>query len=75
VANAEWGEGVWRPGPVTDLDISWGVHVEFDSAVPDFLINGGIASFWDEEGVLLLVQITGPETYVIGGPGLDERLH
>lgn len=71
VAEADWDDAAWRPGPVTDLDISWGVHVEFESRIPDFLINGGIASYWSDEGLILLVQISGPETYLIAGPGLD----
>jgi hypothetical protein len=58
-ADADWSELAWRVGPVTDYEISWGVHVEADeAAIPDFLINTRIVGEWTRNGLVLLVQIT-----------------
>ena len=74
VRGADWSEFAWEIGPVTNYDISWGVHGETDVVgIPDFLINAEIVSEWSDVGLLLLVQITGENTYEVAGRGLDTR--
>lgn len=75
VAAADWSEFEWDIGPVTNHDISWGVHVLIEEeSVPDFLVNRGIAGGWDGSGIVLLVQIPSVGGYWIAGQGLDTRL-
>lgn len=77
VARADWSRMDWQIGTVTDLDISWGVHVEVDAArVPAFLIDRGIVSGGPESPmIVLLVQIPGDAgDYLIAARGLDVDL-
>lgn len=75
VNDADWSAFEWRIGPVTDYEISWGVHVEVDpEAAPDFLIESGLASEYDGGGLVLLIQFPEPGAYVVAGPGMDTDL-
>ena len=75
VRSADWADFTWRIGPVTDLEISWGVHVESEpEQIPTFLIDRGIAGGWDDQGMLLLVQIASEEQFLIAAQGMDTRL-
>ena len=72
VIGAEWSEVRWEFGPVTDLDISWGVHVRVDEETfPPFLVERGIAAGWDGFGIVLHVQTPEGNSYLIAGQGLD----
>jgi len=74
VTSADWRAFDWAIGPVTDYDISWGVHVEVEpDAIPEFLIDRRLAAPYDNEGIILLVQFTG-DRYVIAGQALDTDL-
>lgn len=77
VESADWSRMAWQMGPVTDLDISWGVHAIVDAAaVPVFLVAREIvAGGPDSDMIVLLVQIPGElRDYLIAAQGLDERL-
>jgi hypothetical protein len=74
VDTADWSRMVWQMGTVTDLDISWGVHVEVNAAtVPPFLVEREIVTGGPESPtIILLVQIPGdPGNYLIAARGLD----
>ena len=72
VLSAHWPRVSWDFSTVTDLDISWGVHVETGDSFPDFLVRAGIAGEWTD-GIVLLVQFV-DDRYFIAGQGLDEDL-
>ena len=74
VDMADWSRMVWQMGAVSDLDISWGVHVAIDApAVPAFLVERQLVSRGPLSRIMiLLVQIPGdPGEYLIAGQGLD----
>lgn len=76
VLGADWTDLTWTIGPVTDYEISWGVHVEADpDAIPAFLFDRGLAGGWGDDGMVLLVQIPVEGRFLVAGQGLDERLH
>ena len=72
VAEADWSAFEWQIGPVVDHDISWGVYVEVDrEAVPDFLIDSGLASGFEGRGLVLSIQFPEPSAYVVAGRSMD----
>jgi hypothetical protein len=74
VDAADWSKMTWQFGTVTDLDISWGVHVLVDEAtVPAFLVEREIAAGWSGFGIVLHVQTPEGRPYLIAAQGLDER--
>ena len=75
VTRADWSAFQWEIGPMTDYEISWGVHVEVDSAqVPDFLVDSRLAGPYDDIGIVLLVQFLAPGRYAVAGQSLDTDL-
>lgn len=74
VRTADWSGMIWEFGPVTDLEISWGVHVRVDeAAVPEFLLAKEIAAGWAGFGLVLHVQTPNDQPYLIAAQGLDRR--
>lgn len=75
VATADWLDLAWEFGPVTDLDISWGVHVVVNEGeVPRFLVERQLAAGWEGFGIVLHVQTPVGQPYLVAGQGLDTRL-
>jgi hypothetical protein len=75
VDAADWSRMTWQFGTVTDLDISWGIHVLVDEAtVPAFLVEREIAAGWSGFGIVLHVQTPEGRPYLIAAQGLDYRL-
>ena len=72
VAATDWSDLAWEIGPVTDYEISWGVHaVVAPAGVSDTLVDRGLFSGWGEAGIVILVQITDGGAYLVAGQALD----
>lgn len=75
VTSADWSAFQWEVGPITDYDTSWGVHVKAEiAALPNFLLNSGLAGEYDDGGIVLLIQFAESGEYVVAGQGLDTDL-
>jgi hypothetical protein len=72
VGATDWSDLTWEIGPVTDYEISWGVHAQVAPAgVSVTLVDRGLFGGWGEEGIMILVQITDGGAYLVAGQGLD----
>jgi hypothetical protein len=73
--TADFSGLTWSIGPVTDYEISWGVHaaLEPDRAMEE-LVESGIAGGWGTDGIVLLVQFVADGDYLVAGQGLDTDL-
>lgn len=73
VTNADWSRFNWEIGPVTDYEVSWGVHFRVDGGgAPDFLSTKAITGrpgASDRSEMILLVQL-GNRRYEVAGFGL-----
>lgn len=74
VASADWSSLSWQVGPVSNLDISWGVYVEvLGGPAPDFLTEREIAGTSSEGDLFLLIQLSDDGSYAVAGQAMDSE--